>query len=111
MEAAAEKILALGCKAVLIKGGHLKSEDVTDLLLDGTEKTVFTNTRLHTRHTHGTGCTLASAVAAGLSQGKSLVDSATTARNFVRTAIERAPGFGHGHGPLGHAKTIKVFSD
>jgi hydroxymethylpyrimidine/phosphomethylpyrimidine kinase len=111
MKKAAEKILKLGCKAVLLKGGHLEGDTLTDILLHQGGMETFTNDRLHTRHTHGTGCTLASAIATGLAQGMSLVDSVKRARAFVRKAMELAPGFGHGHGPLGHHRTIMAFSD
>ena len=62
--------------------------------------------RIDTRHTHGTGCTMASAIAAGLSQGRSLRDAVVRARAYVRAAIETAPGLGGGHGPLNHAVTL-----
>ena len=102
MQTAAEKILALGCKAVLLKGGHLEGELLTDILVSDTGTQVFNSSRLHTKHTHGTGCTLASAIATGLAQGMTLADAVIRARNYVRKAIENAPGLGKGHGPLGH---------
>ncbi len=106
MRQAASALLALGVPAVLLKGGHLPGETVIDLLAtaDGTE--TFAAPRIDTRHTHGTGCTLASALAAGLAQGLSLRDAVARARAFVRAAIEHAPGFGAGHGPLNHAVTV-----
>lgn len=111
MKKAVEKILQLGCKAVLLKGGHLEGDTLTDILFHDKGVETFTNTRLHTKHTHGTGCTLASAIATGLAQGMSLKDSVIRARTFVRKAMELAPGFGKGHGPLGHANTIKSLLD
>ena len=98
----AESLLALGVGAVLLKGGHLPGDMVHDVLAtdDGTE--MFSAPRIDTRHTHGTGCTLASAVAAGLAQNLSLRDSVIRARAYVRAAILAAPGFGAGHGPLDH---------
>jgi hydroxymethylpyrimidine/phosphomethylpyrimidine kinase len=108
MRAAASVLLSLGVPAVLLKGGHLESDTVVDLLAtpDGTE--AFTAPRIQTRHTHGTGCTTASAVAAGLAQGMTLRDSVIRARAYVRAAIAGAPGFGAGHGPLNHAVTVDV---
>ena len=106
---AAERILSLGCKAVLLKGGHMEGDTLVDVLVDQHGYKTFSSTRLHTSHTHGTGCTLASAIATGLAQQLSLEASVTRARAFVRTAIECAPGFGKGHGPLGHSACITPF--
>ncbi len=103
MRAAAADILEIGAEAVLIKGGHLTGPQVTDLLLSARGEWRITSDRIDTRHTHGTGCTLASAVAAGLSVGKSLEGAFEAAQTFVHAAIKMAPGFGKGHGPLGHA--------
>lgn len=100
---AARALLALGSGAVLLKGGHAEGSTVRDVLAhpDGVE--MFAMQRLETPHTHGTGCTLASAVAAGLAQGMDLVAAVRRARAYVQEAIRTAPGFGHGHGPLNHA--------
>ena len=105
MRQAAQVLLSLGVPAVLLKGGHLPGDTLVDLLAtpDGVEG--FSAARIQTRHTHGTGCTTASAVAAGLAQGLSLRDSVIRARAYVRAAIAAAPGFGQGHGPLDHAVT------
>lgn len=103
MHAAADALLTMGVPAVLLKGGHLESETVTDLLATGAGIEAFSAPRIPTRHTHGTGCTTASAVAAGLAQGMSLRDSVIRSRAYVRAAILGAPGFGQGHGPLDHA--------
>lgn len=102
-EHAAEILLTLGAKAVLLTGGHLMEAEIRDVLAtpDGLE--VFQGPRLETRHTHGTGCTLASALATGLAQGLSLRDAVLRARAYVFEAICTAPGFGQGHGPLNHA--------
>jgi hydroxymethylpyrimidine/phosphomethylpyrimidine kinase len=105
MHQAAKALLALGPKAVLLKGGHLPGDEVVDLLATGARIEIFRDRRIETRHTHGTGCTLASAVAAGLAQGLSLRDSVIRARAYVRAAIAGAPGYGAGHGPLDHAVT------
>ncbi len=107
MQAVAERILQLGCKAVLLKGGHLEGDMVTDLLVSAHETHVFTSPRLNSTHTHGTGCTLASAIATGLAQGMTLKDSVNRARDYVYKAIELAPKLGKGHGPLEHAHTVQ----
>jgi len=100
----------LGAKAVLLKGGHLEGDNVVDLLLEGDEPpVVFEDTRIDSRHTHGTGCTLASAVATGLAQGKPLRQAVTRARAYVRQAMMTAPGLGQGHGPLNHGHTVRPF--
>lgn len=107
MHKAAEMLLTLGVPAVLLKGGHLDGPVVTDLLAgdDGT-MAVFESPRIDTRHTHGTGCTLASAIAAGLAQRMSLRDAVARARAYVHAAIAAAPGYGRGHGPLDHGVTV-----
>lgn len=104
---AGEALLALGARAVLMKGGHLLGERVTDLLLTPEGETLFESARLETRHTHGTGCTLASACAAGLAQGLTLEAAVARAWAYVQEAIARAPGLGRGHGPLDHAWTMR----
>ena len=106
MQRAAEAILALGVPAILLKGGHLESDTVVDLLATAGGTETFAAPRIPTRHTHGTGCTTASAIAAGLAQGLSLRDSVIRARLYVRAAIAAAPGFGQGHGPLDHTVTV-----
>jgi hydroxymethylpyrimidine/phosphomethylpyrimidine kinase len=106
MRRAAEKLMSLGAKAVLMKGGHLEGDRVVDLLVHDGKVERFEDPRIASRSTHGTGCTLASATAAGLAQNMSLVDAVARARSYVRKAIETAPGFGQGHGPLNHAVTV-----
>ncbi len=106
MHHAAEALLTLGVPAVLLKGGHLPGEEVTDLLATELGTIVFQSPRIATRHTHGTGCTLASAVAAGLAQGMALRDAVARARAYVHAAIYSAPGLGTGHGPLNHSVTL-----
>lgn len=105
MREAARALLALGCGAVLLKGGHLPGATVTDLLATASGTEEFAAPRIDSRATHGTGCTLASAIAAGLAQGLSLRDAVARARAYVRAAIAAAPGFGRGHAPLHHAVT------
>lgn len=111
MRAAARAIIDLGPRAVLLKGGHMEDGDVTDILVDGDTVEEMTHPRIDTRHTHGTGCTLASAIAAGLAQGMELAAAVRRARAYVLIAIKTAPGFGHGHGPLNHAHTVAPFTE
>ncbi len=106
MRHAASVMLTLGVPAVLLKGGHMEGEDVVDLLATETGIEEFSSPRIATRHTHGTGCTLASAIAAGLAQGMALRDAVVRARVYVHAAIASAPGVGAGHGPINHAVTI-----
>ncbi|MDP6429937.1 MAG: bifunctional hydroxymethylpyrimidine kinase/phosphomethylpyrimidine kinase [Rhodospirillales bacterium] len=103
----AKSLLDLGPEAVLLKGGHREGAEVMDLLLQasGAAKK-FTSPRIDTVHTHGTGCTLASAIACGIAQGLALEAAVSRARDYVIEAIRTAPGFGHGHGPLNHAHTM-----
>ncbi len=104
---AGEALLMLGARAVLMKGGHVEGETVVDVLMTVDGETTFEGERLHTRHTHGTGCTLASACATGLAQGLSLTEAVARAWAFVHEAMRRAPGFGAGHGPLDHGWTLR----
>jgi hydroxymethylpyrimidine/phosphomethylpyrimidine kinase len=106
MRAAAPALLGLGAAGVLLKGGHMEGSALTDLLVTAEGVEEFTSTRIETRHTHGTGCTLASAIAAGLAQGMSLRDAVMRVRAYVRAAIAAAPGYGAGHGPLDHGITF-----
>jgi hydroxymethylpyrimidine/phosphomethylpyrimidine kinase len=104
---AAEALLRLGAASVLVKGGHLSGDEVTDVLASADGVAVFRSPRIVTRHTHGTGCTLASAVAAGLAQGLTLTEAVARGRAFVMAALRAAPGLGQGHGPLGHDVTME----
>jgi hydroxymethylpyrimidine/phosphomethylpyrimidine kinase len=110
MESAARAILDMGPRAVLLKGGHLEGDTLTDVLVTAEGVELFVAQRIDTPHTHGTGCTLASAIAAGIAQGMALTPAVVRARAYVREAIATAPGFGAGHGPLNHAHTVKPFS-
>lgn len=107
MEAAGRALLARGPKAVLMKGGHLAGDTLTDLLITAEGIVAFSGPRIDSRHTHGTGCTLASAIATGIAQGLSMRDAVERARAYVQEAIRTAPGFGKGHGPLNHAHTVR----
>jgi hydroxymethylpyrimidine/phosphomethylpyrimidine kinase len=90
----------------LVKGGHLMG-DAVDLFWDGTREAVWRKPRLDTRHTHGTGCTLSSAVAAGLALGNPLPLAAERAVRWVGRAIASAPGLGRGHGPVNHFASVE----
>ncbi|OGN42672.1 MAG: bifunctional hydroxymethylpyrimidine kinase/phosphomethylpyrimidine kinase, partial [Caulobacterales bacterium RIFCSPHIGHO2_01_FULL_70_19] len=104
---AGEALLTMGAKAVLMKGGHVPGETVVDLLLTPSGETVLEGERVETRHTHGTGCTLASACAAGLAKGLPLEVAVAEAWAYVAEAIRRAPGLGQGHGPLDHGWPLR----
>lgn len=110
MPAAADALLAMGPNAVLLKGGHLQGTDtLTDLLAMQDGSRTFEARRIDTPNTHGTGCTLASAVACGIAQGMSLADAVGRAHAYVLEAIRTNPGFGTGHGPLNHTHTVRDF--
>jgi hydroxymethylpyrimidine/phosphomethylpyrimidine kinase len=109
MEHTAELLLTLGARSVLLKGGHLGGDEVVDILATDDGLLRFEAPRVKSRHTHGTGCTLASAIAVSLAQGLSLQDSVARARAYVQRAIATAPGYGSGHGPLNHAHTFERF--
>src|SRR5271156_4708412 len=100
MEDAARKLVEMGARAVIVKGGHL--ERAVDVLFDGTEIVVFGGDKVKTDNTHGTGCTLASAIAAQLAGGRSLVEAATLAKAYVTKAIENGYAVGKGRVPLDH---------
>ena len=104
---AGEALLRKGAGAVLMKGGHVPGDRVVDVLMTSYGETTFEGERVETRHTHGTGCTLASACAAGLAQGLSLEAAVARAWAYVHEAILRAPGLGQGHGPLDHAWPLR----
>lgn len=103
---AAGMIHTLGIPAVLLKGGHLNDAMVTDVLQTNDGIQLFEAKRIESKHTHGTGCTLASALATGLAQGMEMRDAVRRASEYVRRAILAAPGYGSGHGPLNHAVTV-----
>ncbi len=105
---AAQALRAMGARAVLIKGGHLAGTEALDLLLDENDQVeMFSAPRIDTTSTHGTGCTLAAAIAACLARGLSLRAAIDAAKRFVTIAIQRAPGLGHGAGPLNHALKVR----
>ncbi len=105
---AGDVLLEKGVYAALMKGGHLSGKSVVDVLVSEEGANIMSGPRLHTRHTHGTGCTLASAVAANMALGLDLDEAVMRAREFVFEAIRSAPGFGStkGHGPLNHGLAL-----
>ena len=104
---AGEALLAMGARAVLMKGGHVAGESVIDVLMTPAGETLFASARIATRHSHGTGCTLASACATGLAQGLDLQAAVERAHAYVAEAIRAAPGFGGGHGPIDHGWPLR----
>jgi hydroxymethylpyrimidine/phosphomethylpyrimidine kinase len=106
MRAAAARLLAIGARAVLIKGGHLEG-DATDLLFDAEGWREFPAARVATRHTHGTGCTYSAAITAGLAAGLPLRDAVARAKRFIHEAIRTHPGLGSGSGPVNHHARVE----
>ncbi len=106
METAARKIIEMGAKAVIIKGGHM--ERAVDVLFDGSEMVQLGGDKVKTENTHGTGCTFASALAAQLAAGRGLVEAATLAKAYVTKAIEKSYAVGKGRVPLDHFYRLKI---
>jgi hydroxymethylpyrimidine/phosphomethylpyrimidine kinase len=104
---AGEALLASGVTAALMKGGHVPGDVVIDLLMTPSGETILEGPRIATRHTHGTGCTLASACAVGLAQGMTLENAVAQAWAYTAEAIRHAPGLGAGVGPLDHAWPVR----
>ena len=105
---AANKLLKLGAKNVLIKGGHLNSKFIYDILVNKNKTTIFKNKKHKTKNTHGTGCTLSSAIATHLSCGKLLKKSCELAIKYVNQAIGSNLNYGKGHGPINHLSSIII---
>ena len=105
---AGKKLLKLGVKNVLIKGGHLKSSYVFDIFLNKKEVKIFKSKKINTKNTHGTGCTLSSAIATYFSCGKTLKKSCGMAINYVNHSIGTGPKYGKGHGPINHISVINI---
>ena len=105
---AAKKILNMGSKNVLLKGGHLKKKMIFDILITNRKITIFKKRKIRTRNTHGTGCTLSSAIATCLSQRKNIYKSCIISLKYLNKAIVHAPGFGKGHGPLNHLVSFNL---
>ena len=104
----AKKIIRFGAKNVLIKGGHLKSKFIFDILVNKNEIKIFKSKKYTTKNTHGTGCTLSSAIASHLSCGKLLKKSCELGIKYVNQAIKSNINFGKGYGPINHLNSIKV---
>jgi hydroxymethylpyrimidine/phosphomethylpyrimidine kinase len=102
MRSAARRILASGPRVVLVKGGHLTGPESVDVVVTAHDSFELRRPRVETTSTHGTGCTLSSAIAANLALGLELQLALERAREYVDGAIRHAPGLGRGHGPLGH---------
>ena len=105
---AANKLLNLGAKNVLIKGGHLNQSNIFDIFVNKKNIIIFENKKIKTRNTHGTGCTLSSAITTYYSCGKTLKKSCEMAIKYVNEAISSRPNYGKGHGPINHLNTIKI---
>jgi len=102
MKIAAQEILKLGAKNVVVKGGHLGEDRATDILYDGQEFKALESRRIETKNTHGTGCTFSSAIAANIALGKGFFEAVTLAKTYITGAIEHSLSIGQGHGPTHH---------
>ena len=105
---AANKLIEIGAKNVLIKGGHLKSKIVQDIFVSKSDIRIFNSKRFNTKNTHGTGCTLSSAITTFLSCGKPIKKSCELGINYVNSGIKTNPKYGKGHGPINHLHTINI---
>ena len=105
---AAQKILTMGAKNVLLKGGHLKNKMIFDILVSNKKIKIFSKRKIVTKNTHGTGCTLSSAIATCLSQKKNITKSCKISLRYVDNAILSAPNYGAGHGPLNHLTSFNL---
>jgi hydroxymethylpyrimidine/phosphomethylpyrimidine kinase len=111
MSRAGEALLEMGGYAALMKGGHLDMKSIVDILISDDGASVMTGPRLYSRHTHGTGCTLASAAAAALALGATMEEAVSSARDYVFEAIRTAPKLGQGNGPLNHGLALPPESE
>ena len=105
---AAYKLIEMGSKNVLIKGGHLTSATVQDIFVSKSEIKIFNSQRYNTKNTHGTGCTLSSAITTFLSCGKPIKKSCELGIKYVNSGIKTNPKYGKGHGPINHLNTINI---
>jgi len=105
---AGKKLIQIGAKNVLIKGGHLNSRFTYDVLLQKNKIFIFKNKKIKSKHTHGTGCTLSTAIATYYSCGKSLKKSCENAIKYVNQAIANAPKYGKGNGPINHLNSFNI---
>jgi hydroxymethylpyrimidine/phosphomethylpyrimidine kinase len=111
MTDAAHALRALGPQWVLVKGDHLPGDDAVDLLFDGTDFTEFHAPRTDTKHTHGSGDTLAAAITAGLARGMAMPDAVASGKRFITGAVEGAFELGAGLGPVGHFWRVRSWPD
>lgn len=102
MKIAAKDIMDMGVKKAVVKGGHLNSESAIDVAFDGSTYQLYEDKRIDTKNTHGTGCTFSSAIAANIAKDKTFFEAVGLSKNYISQAINRAPGIGHGHGPVHH---------
>tara|TARA_B100001057_G_scaffold420063_1_gene440215 strand:+ start:1553 stop:2365 length:813 start_codon:yes stop_codon:yes gene_type:complete len=105
---AAKKLIKAGAKNVIIKGGHLKNRLVQDIFVNKSEIKIFNNKRFRTKNTHGTGCTLSSAITTFISCGKPIKKACELGIKYVNSAIKENPKYGKGHGPINHLNSIKI---
>ena len=105
---AANKLISFGARNVLIKGGHLDTKKVEDVFLNKLDLKIFTNFRYKTQNTHGTGCTLSSAITTFFSCGKSIKKACELGIKYVNLAILTNPNYGKGHGPINHLNSIEI---
>ena len=108
MQKAAKILLDLGARNVLIKGGHLGSKTLKDIFVNKKETAIFTNKKIKTKNTHGTGCTLSSAIATYYGCGKTLKKSCELGIRYVKNAIKTRPNFGKGNGPINHLNSFII---
>ena len=108
MKLAAKKLISMGAKSVLLKGGHLESKKVFDIYLKNSEFKIFKSERYHTKNTHGTGCTLSSAITTFYSCGKSMKKACELGIKYVNSAILSNPKYGKGNGPINHLNSMKI---
>ena len=105
---AGNHLIELGAKNVLIKGGHLKYKNIQDVFINKKEITIFKNKKINTKNSHGTGCTLSSAITTYFSCGKTLKKSCEMAIKYVNHSLRTQPNLGKGHGPVNHLNSIQI---
>tara|TARA_B100000131_G_C18048495_1_gene585390 strand:- start:329 stop:1153 length:825 start_codon:yes stop_codon:yes gene_type:complete len=110
MKIACKKIHKMQPEAIILKGGHLTTRKLVDIVFSENKFFEFHSKKINTKNTHGTGCTLSSAIAANLAKSKSIVEAMEIAHQYVLKAVKVAPNFGKGHGPINHYHNIKSYS-
>ena len=108
MICSAKKLLEMGAKNILLKGGHKNSKYINDVFLNKKDLKIFKNKKIKTKNTHGTGCTLSSAITTFLSCGKPIIKSCELGIKYVNHAIGSSPKYGRGHGPINHLNSIEL---